>query len=166
MAVRAIPEGYGSVTPYLIVKGGARAIDYYKKVFGATELMRFDGPDGHVSHAEIQIGSSRVMLADEYPDMGFRSPQSLGGSGTGLMLYVDDVDRVFMRAVEGGANVQQAVKDQFRGFTWTSAARSRPGALSVPGRPRTLRCHPHEGYRAPHHIPHSGGRNIPSLRRP
>ena len=115
MAVRAIPEGYSSVTPFLIVKGGAKAIDYYKKVFGATELMRFDGPDGHVSHAEIQIGSSRVMLADEYPDMGFRSPQSLGGSGTGLMLYVDDVDRVFMRAVEGGANVQQAVKDQFYG---------------------------------------------------
>ena len=124
MKVRPIPEGYGSVTPYLIVSGAARAIDYYKEAFGATELMRFGGPDDKIMHAELQIGDSRIMLADEHPERGHRSPQSLGGSGTGLMLYVDDVDLVFMRAIEAGGNVQQAVKDQFYG--------DRSGSLSDP----------------------------------
>jgi len=115
MAVRAVPEGYSSVTPYLIVTGAADAIDYYTKVFGATELMRFPGPDGKIVHAEIKIGTSIVMLADEAPDRGYRSPQSLGGSGTGIMLYVEDVDSVFARALAAGGKTQQAVTDQFYG---------------------------------------------------
>ena len=115
MSVRPVPEGYSTVTPYLIVTGAAEAIDYYTKVFGATELMRFPGPDGKVGHAEIKIGTSIVMLADEAPDKGYRSPQSLGGSGTGIMLYVEDVDRVFERAIAAGGKTQQAVTDQFYG---------------------------------------------------
>lgn len=115
MAVSHVPEGYSSVTPYLIVDGASRAIDYYKDVFGATELMRFDGPDGKILHAELQIGDARIMIADEQPDKGHRSPRSLGGSGTGFMVYVEDVDRVFMRAIDVGGNVKEAVKDQFYG---------------------------------------------------
>ena len=115
MSVRPVPEGYSTVTPYLIVTGAAEAIDYYTKVFGATELMRFPGPDGKVGHAEIKIGTSIVMLADEAPDRGQRSPQSLGGSGTGIMLYVEDVDRVFERAIAAGGKTQRAVTDQFYG---------------------------------------------------
>lgn len=115
MAVSPIPEGYTSVTPYLIVSGGGAAIDFYTHIFGATELMRFDGPDGTIAHAELQIGDSRIMLADESVSTGFRSPQSLGGSGTGLMLYVNDVDDVFQRAVDAGSKTHQAVKDQFYG---------------------------------------------------
>ena len=115
MAVSPIPEGYTSVTPYLIISGAAKAIDFYTRVFGATEIMRFGGPDGQIAHAEMQIGNAKIMLADEHPQMGYRSPQSLGGSGTGIMLYVEDVDRFFTRAVEAGATVQQAVKDQFYG---------------------------------------------------
>jgi PhnB protein len=124
MPVRPIPEGYSAVTPYLIVTGAADAIDFYKKVFGATELMRFDQPDGKIAHAEIQIRDTKIMLADENPEQGYRSPKSLGGSGTGLMLYVDDVDRVFSRAVDAGATTQQPVKDQFYG--------DRSGALVDP----------------------------------
>jgi PhnB protein len=85
MAVKAIPDGYHSVTPYLIVKGADRAIDFYKKVFGASERMRMDGPNGTVGHAEIEIDGSAIMLADEFPDMGFRSPQSLGGAGVSVI---------------------------------------------------------------------------------
>lgn len=124
MAVRSIPEGYSSVTPYLIVSGAARALDYYTRVFGATELMRFEGPNDTIAHAEMQIGNSRLMLSDESPDMGFRSPQSSGGSGSGLMLYVEDVDSVFARAVAAGAKVTQAVQDQFYG--------DRSGTLTDP----------------------------------
>ncbi len=115
MAVRSVPEGYSTVTPYLIVTGAAKAIDFYREVFGATEIMRFPQPDGTIGHAEIRIGNSIVMLADEAPQMGYRSPQSLGGSGTGLMLYVDDVDTVFERAIAAGATAHQEVKDQFYG---------------------------------------------------
>jgi PhnB protein len=115
MKVRTVPEGYSSVTPYLIVSRGADAIDFYKRVFGGKELMRFGGPDGKVAHAELQIGDSRIMLSDEHPEMGFRSPQSIGGSGTGIMLYVDDVDSVFKRALDAGAKTHQEVKDQFYG---------------------------------------------------
>src|SRR5918999_1143921 len=111
MAVIPIPEGYSTVTPYLIVKGAADAIEFYKHAFGATELMRFPAPNGTVAHAELQIGNSRVMLADEHPDRGFNSPQSYGGSGTGIMLYLEDVDRVFNRAIEAGAISKQAVKN-------------------------------------------------------
>jgi PhnB protein len=115
MPVRHIPEGYSSVTPYLIVKGASDAIEFYKRAFGATELMRFAAPDGKIAHAELQIGDARVMLADEHPERGYRSPQSLGGSATGIMLYVQDVDRVFSRALDGGATSKEPVKDQFYG---------------------------------------------------
>lgn len=115
MGVRAIPEGYSSVTPYLIVNGAAKALDYYKMAFDAQELMRMPGPDGKIAHAEIQIGDAKLMLADEAPQMGHMSPTTLGGSGTGLMLYVTDVDDTFQRAVAGGAAVTQPVKDQFYG---------------------------------------------------
>jgi PhnB protein len=132
MAVRPIPEGYSSVTPYLIVSSAARAIDYYKLAFGATELMRFEGPGGTIAHAELQIGNARIMLGDESPQMGHKSPESLGGSGTGLMLYVEDVDTVFTRAVDAGAEVTRPLQNQFYGdrsgnltdpfgHTWTIA---------------------------------------------
>ena len=124
MAVRHIPEGYSTVTPYLIVKGGADAIDFYKRVFGATELMRFAMPNGSIAHAEIQIGNARVMLADEQLDRGYRSPQSLGGSGTGIMVYLEDVDQVFNRALQAGAKSLEPVKNQFYG--------DRSGTLADP----------------------------------
>lgn len=115
MAVKPVPEGYHSVTPYLIVKGAARAIEFYKKAFGATELMRFPGPNDSVMHAEIKIGDSPVMLADEKDDAGYRSPQSVGGSPVSLMVYVQDVDKVFNQAVSSGANATRPVADQFYG---------------------------------------------------
>ena len=115
MPVKPIPEGYHTVTPYLIVKGGAEAIEFYKKAFGATEIMRFEGPGGSLGHAEIRIGDSPVMLADEYPDMGFRSPQTLGGAGISLMVYVEQVDAVFQRAIAAGAKELRAVQNQFYG---------------------------------------------------
>jgi len=115
MAVKPIPEGYHSVTPYLVVNGGAQAIDFYKRAFGATELVRMAGPDGKVGHAEIRIGNSPVMLADEFPDMGFRSPRSLGGAGVSLMIYVEDVDAQFRQAIAAGAKELRPVKDQFYG---------------------------------------------------
>ena len=124
MTVKAIPDGYHTVTPYLIVKGAAAAIDYYRRAFGAIELMRFPGPDGRIAHAEIQIGESRIMLGDVSPEMKQKDPKSIGGSSTGLMLYVDDVDRVFMEAIEAGGNVRDAVKDQFYG--------DRSGSLEDP----------------------------------
>lgn len=115
MATNSIPDGYHSVTPYLIIKGAADAIDFYKRAFGATELMRMPRPDGRIGHAEIRIGDSAIMLADEHPEMGYRSPQSLGGAGVSLMVYVERVDEVFKRAVASGAKEQQPVKDQFYG---------------------------------------------------
>ena len=115
MAVKTVPEGYHSVTPYLIVRGGADAIEFYKKAFGAVELFRFPTPDGKVGHAEIKVGDSPIMLADEYPDMGYKGPQSLGGSPVSLMIYVDDVDTVFTQAVEAGATVKEALQDKFYG---------------------------------------------------
>jgi PhnB protein len=115
MPVKAIPEGYHTVTPYLIVKGAARAIDFYKKAFGARELMRLAGPDGRIGHAEIQIGDSPVMLADEHPEAGYLSPQSGGKSGVSLCLYVEDVDALATQAVAAGATVRRPVQDQFYG---------------------------------------------------
>jgi PhnB protein len=115
MSVKPIPEGYHSVTPYLIVRGASDAIEFYKKAFGATELFRFPAPDGKVGHAEIKIGDSPIMLADEYPQMGYNSPQSIGGSPVSLMIYVEDVDTVFSRAVESGATLKEAVQDKFYG---------------------------------------------------
>ena len=113
--VKPIPEGYHTATPYLIVKDAARAIEFYKKAFGATELMRMPGPGGKIGHAEIKIGDSPIMLADEVPGMGFRSPESLGGSPISILLYVEDVDVVFSEALDAGAKVQRPVADQFYG---------------------------------------------------
>src|SRR5207244_7205363 len=115
MAVKPIPEGYHSVTPYLIVKGGADAIEFYKKAFGATELFRFPAPGGKIGHAEIKIGDSPIMLADEFPEMGHKAPQSEAGSPVGLMIYVDDVDTIFSQAIAAGGREQRPVKDQFYG---------------------------------------------------
>ena len=114
-AVKAIPDGYPQVTPYLCVDGAAAAIDFYGRVFGATERMRMGGPDGKVGHAELQIGSGVVMLADEFPGMGQRSPKALGGSPVTVSLYVEDVDAVYARALEAGAKEVRAVTDQFYG---------------------------------------------------
>jgi len=112
-----IPKGYQAVTPYLIIKGAAQAIDYYKKIFGATELFRMDGPDGKVGHAELQIGDSHIMLADENPSMGtgHASATTIGGSPVSLYLYLPDVDAVVDRAVAEGAKILKPVQDQFYG---------------------------------------------------
>jgi PhnB protein len=113
--VKPIPAGYHSVTPYLCVKGGAEAIEFYKKAFGATEVMRMGAPDGKVGHAEIQIGDSRVMLADEFPEMGFLSPKTIGGSPVMMHVYVEDVDTTVSRATGAGAKLTRPVADQFYG---------------------------------------------------
>lgn len=110
-----VPEGYHTITPYLIVDGASQAIDFYKKAFGATELYRLEGPDGKLGHAEIQIGNSRIMLADEHPQMGHKGPRALSGTPVSLLLYVDDCDAVFRKAVEAGGKVQMEMKDQFYG---------------------------------------------------
>lgn len=110
-----IPAGYHSVTPYLVVAGAASAIDFYKAAFGADEVMRMQSPAGKVMHAEIAIGDSRVMLADEWPDMGALAPGSLGGSPVSLHLYVEDSDAVAARAVAAGAREVRPVQDQFYG---------------------------------------------------
>ena len=114
-AVKAIPDGYPQVTPYLCVDGAAAAIDFYSKVLGATERMRMGGPDGKVGHAELQIGSGLVMLADEFPGMGQRSPRALGGSPVTVSVYVEDVDAVFATALDAGAKQVRAVETQFYG---------------------------------------------------
>jgi PhnB protein len=112
---KAIPDGYHSVTPYLIINGAAEGIEYYKKAFGATELFRMPAPEGRIGHAEIKIGDSPIMLADEFPEMGYKSPQSLGGSPVSIMIYVEDVDTVFNQAIAAGGKEQRPVKDQFYG---------------------------------------------------
>jgi PhnB protein len=114
-SVKSIPEGYHSITPYLAIAGAADAIAFYKKAFGATEVMRMAAPGGKVGHAEVEIGGSRIMLSDEYPDMGFRGPKAIGGSPVGLHLYVEDVDAVTRQAVAAGAKELRPVKDQFYG---------------------------------------------------
>jgi PhnB protein len=115
MAVKPVPEGYHAVTPYLIVKGAARAIEFYKQAFGASEIMRFPGPNNTIAHAEIRIGDSVVMLADSPGNNEFRDPQSLGASPVGLMIYVPEVDRTFKNAVSLGAKESRPVVDQFYG---------------------------------------------------
>ena len=114
-SVRPVPEGYHSVTPYLAVDGAAEAIEFYKKAFGASEVMRMAAPGGKVGHGEIEIGDSRIMVADEYPDMGFRGPKAYGGTPVTLHLYVEDVDAVARRAVAAGAKELRPVMDQFYG---------------------------------------------------
>jgi len=113
--VRAIPEGYQNVTPYLFVKSAASAIDFYKNAFGATEIVRLAGPNGRIVHAEIKIGDSIVMLADENPQTGMMSPQTIGGFSVGLHVYVENVDAVIQKAVASGAKPLRPVKDQFYG---------------------------------------------------
>ena len=115
--VSPIPQGYHSITPYLVVKGAAQAIEYYKKVFGATELVRMPGPNGTIGHAELKIGDSNIMLADENPSMGqgHASATTVGGSPVSLYLYMPDVDSVFKRATDAGAKILRPVENQFYG---------------------------------------------------
>ena len=122
--VKPIPDGYHSVTPYLIIKGAADAIEFYKKAFGATELFRMPQPDGKVAHAEIKIGDSPIMLSDEHPEMGYVSPTSIGGSPVSLMIYVEDVDTIFKQAITAGGEQLKPLQDQFYG--------DRSGSLKDP----------------------------------
>jgi PhnB protein len=115
MPVKPIPDGYHSVTPYLIIRGADDAIEFYGKAFNASEIMRLEGPEGKIAHAELQIGDSRVMLADEHPEMNALAPQSPGSSGVGICLYVENVDEIVARATEAGARLQRPLTDQFYG---------------------------------------------------
>jgi PhnB protein len=115
MDVKPVPEGYHTVTPYLIVHDAARALDFYQRAFGAKELMRFAAPGGKIGHAEIKVGNSVIMLADEFADMGFRSARSLGGTPVSLLLYVEDVDARFACALAAGATQMRPVEKQFYG---------------------------------------------------
>jgi PhnB protein len=134
MAVKPIPDGYGTITPYLYIKDAARAIDFYVKAFGAIELYRLADPGGKIGHAEILIGTSRIMLADEFPERNVRGPQSLGGTSVSFLIYVEDVDARFDRAIAAGATMLRAVKDQFYG--------DRSGTLADPfGHSWTIATH-------------------------
>jgi PhnB protein len=113
--VKPIPDDYPQLSPYLIVDGAAAAIDFYTSVFGASERMRIGGPEGKVGHAELQIGSAVVMLADPYPDMGIRDPRAVGGTPVTIGLYVEDADAVYARAIEAGATALRPVENQFYG---------------------------------------------------
>jgi PhnB protein len=113
--VKAIPERYEGATPYLIIKGAANAIEFYKKAFGATEIMRIPAPGGTVGHAEIKIRNAIIMLADECPEMNHKSPQSFGGTSVSMLVYVQDVDAFIQRAVAGGAKVLTPVENKFYG---------------------------------------------------
>ena len=124
MPVSPIPEGYHSVTPYLVMKNAATAIEFYKKAFGAVELLRMAAPGGKIGHAEIKIGDSPVMLADEYPDMGSKGPESLGGTPVSLMIYVDDVDKIYPQAIAAGGKEVRPLQNQFYG--------DRSGTLTDP----------------------------------
>ncbi|MBV8465357.1 MAG: VOC family protein [Burkholderiales bacterium] len=113
--VKPIPEGYRSVTPYITVKGGEAALEFYQKALGAKVRMKFQEPSGRLAHAEIEIGDSVVMMSDEFPEMGALSPKTLGGRTSSLLVYVTDVDVVFSRAIAAGGTVQRPVADQFYG---------------------------------------------------
>ena len=113
--VNPIPEGYPRVCPSLAIDGAAAAIDFYTSVLGATERMRMPMPDGRVGHAELQIGDSVIMLADEFPEMDHRGPKSVGGTPVTLHVYVEDVDATFQRALDAGAKELRAVQDEFYG---------------------------------------------------
>jgi PhnB protein len=112
---KPIPDGYHGATPYLCCKDAAGAIAFYKKAFGATELMRLAEPTGRIGHAEVKIGGAVIMLSDEHPEIGVRSPQSLGGTPVGIHLYVEDVDALSNQAVAAGAKLVRPVADQFYG---------------------------------------------------
>ena len=126
MKTKPIPDGYHSITAYLAVRGADKAIDFYKRAFGAKEIGRITMPDGSLAHAEIEIGDSKIMLAEESPQWGNLSPQTIGGTPVTLCLYVEDVDAVFARALKEGAKVtgEMEVKDQFHG--------DRSGSLTDP----------------------------------
>ena len=115
MAAQPIPEGFPRVSPYLAVDDAAAAIDYYTKVFGAREVVRMDGPEGTIGHAELQIGDSRVMLSDAFPQSTTRPPKELGGTTASVFMYVEDVDAVVKGAVDAGATITMEVADQFWG---------------------------------------------------
>jgi PhnB protein len=114
-ASQPVPQGFHTVTPSLIVRNGAEAIEFYKKALGAKEIMRMAGPDGKIGHAELKIGDSIIFLTDENPGMGCKSPQTLGGTANSLYLYVEDVDTAFQRAVDAGGKVTMPVGDMFWG---------------------------------------------------
>lgn len=122
--VKSIPEAYHSVTPYLYIRGAAEAIEFYQQAFGASEVVRLTSPDGRIGHAEIQIGDSRVMLADEIPEMNVKSPHTLQGTSSGYLIYVDDADEQFARALTAGGVEVRPVQDQFYG--------DRSGTLADP----------------------------------
>ena len=113
--VSAIPKGYHNVIPYIIVNNAAQAIEFYKKAFGAKEVMRFDRPDGKVGHAEIKIGDTIIMLADESPEMQALAPKAYGGSPVSLLLYIEDVDAVFKKAISLGATEKRPLENMFYG---------------------------------------------------
>ena len=113
--VKPIPDGYSVVSPYLIIRGAARALEFYSQALGAKERMRLPMPNGQIGHAEIEIGGSVIMMGDESPEMNCRSPESFGGSPVSLHVYVEDVDAVVANAVKHGAKVTRAVEDQFYG---------------------------------------------------
>ena len=115
MPVKPIPEGYHSVTPYLILDDATRALEFYKKAFGAVELLRMPAPGGKIGHAEIKIGNALIMLSDEYPEMKVQSPQTIGGTPVGIHVYVPDVDALNARAIAAGATVEREIANQFYG---------------------------------------------------
>lgn len=115
MGARPIPDGYHTVTPYLIIRDAAKAIAFYERAFGAELLLRLDGPGGTVGHAEMRIGDSHIMLGDEVPDMGYKGPEVFGGSPVSLHLYVEDSDDIFQRAVAAGATAERPMEDRFYG---------------------------------------------------
>ena len=132
--VKPIPDGYHNITPYLVIRGASAAIDYYKKALGATEIMRMPQPDGRVGHAELKFGDAVVMLADEFPEMNIVGPATLGNTTVGLLLYVEDADATFDKAVSLGAKVTKPMADQIYG--------DRSGTLEDPfGHKWTIATH-------------------------
>jgi PhnB protein len=115
MAVKPIPEGYHSVTPYLAVDGAARAIDFYKEAFGAEEVLRMPGPEGSIAHAELQLGDSKLMLSDPFPQSSVKPPSERGGPTGSVFLYVEDVDATFDQAQQAGATIVSPLEDMFWG---------------------------------------------------
>ena len=145
--VNPIPDGFHSITPNLIIKDASKAIDWYKQALGANELYRMPGPDGRIMHAEIKIGDAVVMITDEMPEMGGKGPQTLGGTPVSLMIYCEDCDALFNRAVGAGASVRMPLEDAFWGDRWGMvtdpfghvwAIATRKKNLSVPEMKRAM----------------------------
>jgi PhnB protein len=113
--VKPVPDGYHTLTPYIVVRNAARAIDFYKRAFGAQEMFRMEGPGGGIAHAELKIGDSMIMISDEFPGASVRSPESLGGTTNGVFLYVSDIDAAFKKAVDAGAKAEMQPADMFWG---------------------------------------------------